>query len=159
MARLNDFGTASTDDVAALFAVDPGTVKSWIGEGMPSVLDASRKRVYDLARCVAWIRTRDARIFQGRLDERDGPDEGASKNRKLAAAARMAELDLAEREGELVDARDVEDQWRQSVVSIRESVMSVPSIAVQAGLIPTEREAELEAMCRDVLIAIAGKAK
>ena len=133
---------------AELYAIHPSTVANWIRAGL-SVSREGRTGMFDLAVLLPWVRARDRRD----LDEAkaaSSPD--VAKAAKVAAEARLREMDVEEREGGLLKALDVKDRWVQIVVSIREAVMAVAGVAVQAGLVAAEREDELETELRDALV-------
>jgi phage terminase Nu1 subunit (DNA packaging protein) len=137
-----------------IVGVHHNTVGSWLKEGLPAVRRGRRTDV-DLAAGVQWIRARDRRELEAQLEElRQGRNAEASKAAKIAAEARLRELDVAERQGRLIPADEVESRWSQMVVSFREAVMAVAGQAVQAGLIEPAGEGELEGICRDTLTAL-----
>jgi hypothetical protein len=151
--------TVTAGRFAILMGVHHNTVGNWIkNEGLPAKR-RGRDTDIDLAAGVAWVRARDRRDLEAELEAlRQGRDPEANKNAKLAAETRLRELDVAEREGRLILADDVESRWSQIVAAIRESVMGVAGAAVQGGLIDPGQEVELEEMCRDALIALAPRA-
>jgi phage terminase Nu1 subunit (DNA packaging protein) len=144
----------SAGKFAELCGVHHNTVGNWINEGLPATRVRRQTRI-EVAAGVQWVRHRDRHELEDEIAAlRSGQDAEGSKAAKVAAEARLKELDLAERQGRLLQADDVEARWTQIVVSVREGVMGVPALAVQAGLILPAQEADLEAICRDVLIAL-----
>jgi phage terminase Nu1 subunit (DNA packaging protein) len=87
---------------------------------------------------------------------RGGTDE--LKGRKLAAEARLKELELGREEGALVDVADVEARWLQIAHSVREAMLAIPGVAVQSGVIPRSAERRLEQLIRDALTSLGPKA-
>ena len=51
----------------------------------------------------------------------------AARIRKETALSQLRELQLAEREGKLLDAGQVEAQWAQMLVAIRDAVLRLPA--------------------------------
>lgn len=147
----------SAGQFADLCGVHHNTVGNWIKEGLPH-LRSRRLTKIDVAAGFTWVRTRDRAEHETELATlRDARGSEASKAARAAADARMRELDLAEREGTLISADDVEARWTQIVIATREAVMGLPAIAVQSGLIDPARETHLTAICRDALAALAGE--
>ena len=143
----------SAGQFAELCGVHHNTVAVWLKDGLHASRVQSRVHI-DLALGFLWVRARD----QAAVDTaRNRADPHNARGTKLAAEARLRELDVAEREGELVPAADVEARWTQMMSALREAVMAVPGVAVQAGLVEAAREADLEQACRDALTAVARK--
>lgn len=144
--------TVSATAFADLLGVHRNSVGNWLKDGLPIARRRGREAVLDLAVALQWIRKRDADAADQRLAEATAdPDLDRAKARKMMAEADMAELQRDQRRGLLVGASDVEERWAEMVVSLRESVMSVPGVAVQSGLIRPSQEAQLEDLCRDAL--------
>ncbi len=146
-------------EAAKLFAVDVRTMTRWIADGLPA-RRSGRAQAIDPVAAVAWVRARDAEAAEERLEAalaRVDPD--SALGRKRMAEARIKELDLAEREGQLVQADQVEDTWLLQVVALREAVMDAPAVAVQSGLIDTDKELALEEILRDALAAASKNLK
>lgn len=71
-----DFGfMLSTSDVADLFDIYTGTVRSWTREGMPYVIVKSDKQAfrYDIKKIFKWIREHKVRQYR-RFVDRYGKD-------------------------------------------------------------------------------------
>lgn len=144
----------SAGKFAEICGVHHNTVGNWIKEGLPAERVRRDTRI-DLDAGVKWVRARDRHDLEAEIAAlRAGQDAEGAKAAKVAAEARLRELDLAERQGRLLNADDVEARWTQIAVAIREGVMSVPGIAVQAGVIEPRQEAQLEALCTDALAAL-----
>lgn len=72
------------------------------------------------------------------------PDINESKRREAAAKAQMAVLDLKERQGELVNARQVEARLVQMISTAKTRLLAVPSKA--KARIPTLTVDDIEAI-------------
>ena len=152
---------ATIADLALLFGVHRHTVDSWIKDGLPATRsgNAHSPMLAPVRAAVQWVRARDAERAKEAVararQEADG--EKTAKARKLSADAKMRELDLAEREGKLVDVAQVEDTWQQQVTAVREALMTLAGEAVQAGLVRPQDEGKLEDMVRDRLVNAAAR--
>jgi len=148
-------------ELSALFSVHRTTIDNWIKEGLPVEKGGPAGNVLQVPLKVAvqWARDRDLAKHKAALaqlrQESDG--EETAKARKLAADARMRELDLAEREAKLVDVAQVEDAWQQQVAAVREALMTLAAEAVQAGLVQPQDEGKVEDMVRERLVNAAAK--
>jgi len=134
---------------AELMGIHTGTVKQWILAGMPATRGGAVVRI-DLNVALKWVRLRHERELS---EIRERTDAEGGKERKTAAEARLKEMDVAEREGQLVRASEVEERWAQIINALRESVMAVAGNAVQAGLIEPRQEVELDELHRGALAA------
>jgi phage terminase Nu1 subunit (DNA packaging protein) len=73
----------------------------------------------------------DRRPLTGPTSGDPAPDLGEARARKEAALAEMAEMDLAERRGELVPARNVEAALLAAIMRCKTKLLGVPSRARQ----------------------------
>ena len=105
------------------------------------------------------MRARDEEACQERLVAARSPQIETARIRKLAAEARIAEANAAEREGELVPANQVGERWGSMATAMRERVLAIAPVAVQRGLLPPEREDELAELCADALRELASRGK
>lgn len=135
---------------AALVGVHRNTVSTWAAEGMPSEA-RENETVVELAAGFQWIMARHKRELK-ELRERADPD--GARTAKIAAEAKLREMDVAEREGKLVSADDVTEAMTARAVAVRESVMAIAGNAVQVGVIAPAQEAALEEICRDALTVL-----
>ena len=138
---------------AELLGVHHQTVANWTRAGLPVVREG-RSGMLDLAVMLPWVRARDRKELD---DHKALVSPDAARTAKVAAEARLKEMDVAEREGKLLRADHVEERWTEIVVAVREAVMAVAGVAVQAGLIKPTQEAELETALRDALVLASGQ--
>lgn len=143
-------------DLAALFGVTDRTIRNWDDEGLPGNGEG-RGRTYDWHTVLAW---RDTRI--------SGPKGGngplSDKERKLRAEADLAEMEAAEKAGELVDAKEVCRAWEPFLSRLNVNLDGVPDKAaegIEDGMNLAEKAAvirrELNTVRRD-LVAEASRA-
>jgi phage terminase Nu1 subunit (DNA packaging protein) len=113
-------------ELCRLFGVEPATVDGWVRKGCPFVSkpktsgrggDGWKFNTADVARWRA----------AGAVDSADADSLDAVKKRKLEAEAKKAELDLAERQGELVAVATVEDRVGRMIRRFRDRILSLPS--------------------------------
>lgn len=84
------------------------------------------------------------------------PDINESKRREAAAKAHMAVLDLKERQGELVNARQVKARLIQMITTAKTRLLSVPSKAKTK--IPTLTVDDIETLEEMIVEALEGLA-
>lgn len=117
--------TFSLIEVAGLLGVDRGTVYKWLQSGCPYVEKPVTKRgegwKLDLAEVVRWREKRAAENAAG--GSKIDVDE--AKRRKIAAEAALAELELAERRGEVVAIEDVVAVVSDQFTACRARLLSV----------------------------------
>ena len=84
----------------------------------------------------------------------EGAGAGDARERKYAAEARLKEMEVAEREGRVIPAEEVEATWSLLVDATKEAFLNLAGSAVQAGLCRPEQEGALDALVRDALMAL-----
>lgn len=149
--------TANVAELAELFGVHRHTIENWIKDGLPATrgVTPGDPVLAQLRAAVRWVRARDEERSRKAIEKARGGDEDSAKARKLAAEAKLKEMLVAEREGKLVPAGDVEARWTERVGSLREALRAIPGMAVQAGLVAARDEVRLESMLRDALVSYA----
>ncbi len=141
---------------AELLGVHRNTTGAWLKAGMPIRRRVGRVTELDLGAALRWLRKRDETAWEARLEAAvSSPDIDHARARKLGAEADLAELERDRKRGEMVQTDAVEARWGEMVHSIREGVMSVPGMAVQAGLIRPDQETTLDDLCRSALTLLS----
>jgi len=140
---------------ADLCGVNPSTVYAWTQRGLPTTRDAPLTFV-ELAVGIQWLRAQDAATI---TELRAARDPDGAKVSKLVAESRLKQLDVAEREGALVPADEVEARWIEMMTALREAVMASAGAAVQAGLVQPTQEGKLSDLLRDALTGAQYKAR
>lgn len=79
-------------------------------------------------------------------------------DQKRRAEAAIKELELAERRGELIPAADVLAAQAEVADLVREACLGIAAEAVNAGIVPPDRERDLDAVVRRALRSLAEKA-
>ena len=96
-------------ELADILGVEPNTIRNWRAAGMPAVSLAGKKgqaSQYDTEACISWVHARelgggDEKVIDRKLEEA----------RLAKAKADREELDLAEKQGTLLVAAEVEEAW------------------------------------------------
>lgn len=137
-------------DLAALFGVTDRTIRNWDDEGLPGNGEG-RGRTYVWATVLAW---RDARISGSREAGKGQTD----KERKLKAEADIAEMEAAEKAGQLLDAVEVRHAWGGFLSRLKVNLDGLPDRAapmVEDGMNLAEKVAairrELNSVRRDLV--------
>jgi phage terminase Nu1 subunit (DNA packaging protein) len=160
-------------EAARLLGRDRATVSAWVSSGCPIVTEADREAGIpwglDLGEVLRWreglaaerasakLRRRIAELEALTNGEATPPLEEA-RRRKIAAEARLAELELAERAAELLRAEDVAAAWVATAAAVRTRILAVPSATAQelaASGDPAECHDILESALRDALSELA----
>jgi len=134
-------------EVAEVYGVTPQRVTRWAGDGMPIADRGSRGREskYDLRAVNRWWLARELRA-RG-LDGKAGD--------LARVQARRMELDVKTRERELLPRGQVVQEGKAFVVAARAKILSLPGRMIQAGIIPRERKADVNALVREALEEMA----
>ena len=70
-------------------------------------------------------------VLVGKVEEEEIPDFNTSRSKREAMMARLAEIDVEEREKVLVPSADVEASWVQLVTIAKTKVLGIPTRAKQ----------------------------
>jgi len=146
----------SQSDVIKLIGVSSQTVRNWaksthdpsIGK-FPSYKMDGRQNVYSWIEILAWYvryqaftKYKDA-ITSVTIDGNPKATKEEGDARRSMATAQLAELELAQAQDKLVDAKEVEDQYSDLVLKIRSKLLALPArfaaITVD-GLAASEKE-------------------
>ena len=138
---------AGTNGVAQAFGVSARTVNKWRKVGMPEH-DADR-HLFDIVAIARWDADRD----------RKSADAGDPDRRYSEARARLREMEVAEREGNLISRTDIYRTWSQLIVDARRRLLALPrSLARRfAGKSELRIERDLDHAIRSVLYDLAGE--
>ncbi len=140
----------SQKDVAQYLGKAERTVAYYKSQGMPVNTDGT----YDLDAIDAWV---DARLHKGVNQPHGEAPESGDKSGWEAIykemKARIAELDLKERQGQLISLDEVRSQWVGRIIEVKTALMSVPRKLppLLEGKEKRDMEAILEAELRYIL--------
>lgn len=173
----------SASECARLLGKDRGTVTRWLEQGCPTIGAAAREDGVewrlDLGAVVAWLLAREREAEREKLEakhapelerlrralEQAGSEDGEAttwqeaRRRRTLAEARLRELEVRERSGELLDAKRTELEIATMGTGWRVRMMAMPSRAAVevAGLDkPAACFAVLDREVREALEAVAG---
>ena len=112
-------------DTAAALGIDPTTLDSWTLKGCPaSHPGKGRPASFDLQKVIAWRIEHEVEKALTRGNAGDD-DRDAWQTRKIAAQARLAEIEVETRKGRLVDTDEISHAMSVLVVGGREHVRNV----------------------------------
>lgn len=151
---LNVDESVTVAELAELYKVHRHTIEAWVKDGLPATRQEDGTVRAALRAAVVWVRERDAEKHKAAMEKLTTDDETA-KGRKLKAEARLKELAVLEREGQLVPVAEVEGKWNEKATTLREAVMMVAGQLVQANLVEPGLEVKVEAVLRDALVSAA----
>lgn len=141
------FEVLTTDDVCSLLDVTDRQVRTWIKDkGMPSRKDG-RTTTFVWRDVLAWYVEYKASLarYAGGEDggTRSGRDADQSRDpifRKDSAVAALKELDLEQRQGQLVRMGDVLDVFGRVVKDMQTEIRGLPTRIVQQAIGITDRD-------------------
>lgn len=145
--------TVSLSEFAADWGVTVRTVTNWLAAGMPCrTVDGKRTVVRSEAN--AWVREQAA----AEEAAKDPANEAEAKARKLAAEARLAELELAAKEGTMVTVEDAAQAVEAKLEGLRSSLVTLPQRIAPVVLgckTLAEVTAKLDAAVAEAMTSIA----
>lgn len=101
--------------IAAVFGVVPKTIGEWQDAGFPVAVQGgdNRPSEYESAECIQWLVRREVGKVQGE----------SPRDRVFRLQGDAMELELAEKQGRLIDVSQVEPKWLSAVVASREGLL------------------------------------
>jgi hypothetical protein len=139
-------GDISRDMLAAILGVDVRTVTNCVNEGMPK----SARGRFPLGAAVKWYIEREREKARGSkgLDDLD-----LARQRHELAKARLAEIDLAEREGHVIPTSLYEQRLRERLETVAGNVKAIGRYQpdVKAATTDEQADALLDRMADEIL--------
>jgi phage terminase Nu1 subunit (DNA packaging protein) len=152
LARVNSpEDTVSREFLADVLGVVVASINNFVKEGMPK---EARGR-FVLKASVQWYLERERTSARG---NKGLNDLDLARQRKTVAEARIAELDLAEKEGDILPASVYEDELRKRCESIAGAVKAIGRYQpdVKAATSDEAADALLERMGDEILAELHG---
>jgi terminase small subunit / prophage DNA-packing protein len=140
--------------LADLHGVVPGRITKWERDGLPVAERGTKGRPsqFDPQAVQQWL---DAR--ESTAQTPDHLDLAQERARLARLQADRVALDIAVKEGQLVPASEVEAAWASLVLSARERLLALPSIALQRGVVDAAGEDQLIQLVRESLDELTGR--
>lgn len=136
-------------ETAAALGVDPTTLDSWTVKGCPaSHPGKGRPASFDLQKVIAWRIEHEVERALTRGNPGDD-DREAWQTRKLAAQARLAEIEVETRKGRLVEADEITDAFVTLVIGGREHVRNVAPGRIARRVVGETSEGAIVAAAKD----------
>ena len=111
--------------LSEILAVSERTLSTWQKDGLPIEQKQGRENLYDTAKVIQWLIQR-----HGLSLTRSGGevlDLEAEKARLTKAQADSAELKLAQQQGQLLAANEVQAVWEDYILACRAKLLAMPS--------------------------------
>lgn len=111
--------TVNQTELAAIFGKSDVTIWEWQKAGLPMLAagTSGTANQYDTEACIGWLVAREVAKVSAETP----------RDRLAKAQAQLAEMDLAERVGELVPAHQVEPMWHGRVLAAAAFLLGQPS--------------------------------
>jgi len=120
-----------TDQLAELFDVHKATIGQWLKAGMPIVERGTggKAHKFKVADCIHWRNKRAVEAATGNTDLMTADE---AKRRKLSAEAGLQEIELAMKQGKVVEIESVYQDKCNENAELRTNMMNIPNrIAMQ----------------------------
>ena len=114
--------------LADIFGVSLPTIDNWVRQGCPYISKGGRGQEwkFNTASVSTWLRDRDVEEATGGIPD----DFETLKCRKMLADAQLAELELAQKKGEVAHIEEFERMWSLAMGQLRQNILGVPQRAV-----------------------------
>ena len=138
--------------LADVFGVSLPTIDAWVRKGCPFVEKGGRGQEwqFNTAQVSKWLRDRDVEEATGGIPD----DMDELKLRKQKAETELAELELAQKKGEVALISEFERIWAMSMGQLRQNILGVPQRAVLQLLGETDEMAFKEKLRAEIVLAL-----
>ena len=139
--------------LSEVFGVALNTIDSWVRQGCPVVQKGAGKGQewqFNTAQVSKWLRDRDVEEAAGGIPD----DMDELKLRKQKAETELAELELAQKKGEVALISEFERIWAMSMGQLRQNILGVPQRAVLQLLGETDEMAFKEKLRAEIVLAL-----
>jgi phage terminase Nu1 subunit (DNA packaging protein) len=150
-------------EVCEIFGINRRTLTNWLNEDppIPSTL-RGRAREFDPPTVIPWHGERAVRLARASIErelrEASTSTRAELQRRREEAETKLAEMDVAEREGELVEVAHVDVVVGELCDRFRAALVNMPgnySIRLEAlGIDAAKAEAELTAIADDLTLLL-----
>ena len=141
--------------LAEIMGVTPKTINQWVNQGMPQEGMDGRSRKFDTAECLVWRVQKEADDIRASIEGviPEHMEYKEAQRRKEAANAQLAELELAEKRGQVAQILDIMTNVCEALSGVRAKLVSMSSRL--AGPLTYQEEKEvrkiIDAEVREVL--------
>lgn len=138
--------------LADIFGVSLPTIDNWVRQGCPYISKGGRGQEwkFNTASVSTWLRDRDVEEATGGIPD----DMDELKLRKQKAETELAELELAQKKGEVALISEFERIWAMSMGQLRQNILGVPQRAVLQLLGETDEMAFKEKLRAEIVLAL-----
>jgi hypothetical protein len=130
-----------------------GRSEEWITQAQKDqtfpVLERNRSRAgnrYETQDVIRWMNQREVQDLVG-----DNINIEEAKRRKLAAEAALAETELAQVQGKLLDAEEAAKQWAELIANCRAKLLAIPAKA-SGEIFAAESLVEVKTILKKMII-------
>ena len=143
--------------LADVFGVSLPTIDAWVRNGCPFVEKGGRGQEwqFNTAQVSKWLRDRDVEEATGGIPD----DIEQLRIRKQKAETELAELELAEKKGEVALIAEFERAQSMVFAAIRANIMNVPQRAVLQLLGETDERTFKEKLKAELILALETSAE
>ena len=143
--------------LADVFGVSLPTIDAWVRKGCPFVEKGGRGQEwqFNTAQVSKWLRDRDVEEATGGIPD----DIEQLRIRKQKAETELAELELAEKKGEVALIAEFERAQSMVFAAIRANIMNVPQRAVLQLLGETDERTFKEKLKAELILALETSAE
>jgi phage terminase Nu1 subunit (DNA packaging protein) len=124
---MNSVKVATTETLAEMLGVHKGTVMNWVKGGMPIYEKGGpgKANVFKVKDVIDWLKQRAVYDATGGSVELMTADE--AKRRKMAAEAGLQEIELAKKQGLVVELDELERDLSNKFAELRSNMRMIPS--------------------------------
>ncbi|MBS0289285.1 MAG: terminase small subunit [Proteobacteria bacterium] len=111
-------------ELSSIFGKNVSTIDNWIRQGMPYIEKGSKGIgwMFDTSKCIAWRETK----LREDASSNEKIDLDEAKRRKIAAEAKLLEIELQKKQEEVILRLDVEQGLTHAYLTIKQRLRTLP---------------------------------
>lgn len=153
MAELKKGQIVNRTGLSDVFGVALTTIDSWVRLGCPVVVRGRGKGQewqFNTAQIAKWLQDKAADDAAGEIPD----DINLLKLRKAKAETELAELELAEKKGQVALIAEFEKVWAMAMGQLRQNILNVPQRAVLQLIGETDERVFKEKLKTELVLAL-----
>ena len=144
---------ANRQELSDIFEVNPKTISSWSGEGMPMMEGgvSGKSNQYSTGDCIKWYTDREI----GKIVGSDGQYKLEAERARLTHhQANKTALEESALKGSLLDADEVKERWSGAVMRMRAKLLALPQKLATKAIAATSVKAIEQEAKKEVFAAL-----
>lgn len=120
-----DLTEVGLHEAAVILGRNVTTLKAWFNIGCPVIERGGKSKKWKIspAAVIAW---REEKVAQDAMGDTRSLDIDEARRRKVAAEAALAEMDVAQKRGELIEVEQIAELVGEEYANVRAKLLAIP---------------------------------